>query len=295
MRVHKFLEHWGLINFNVDPDSRPSLPGPPSTAHFPVTPLTPALSGVFPGAALPSTRNPASSQLPFAPGVDSSMPALPDDDDNSGSSPADANGQVGAGGGADAHASAGAGSGAGAGATHSATNGHPSGNGGSAGTALRGKLRTLQEVAAKRSAPVYGADTLYAVAPVPVPCSECGRDHTSGVMHYVSGVVAKARYDAAVLSNGDNPARGATEPTASVQLCKDCFDAGKIPLYLNKADFVTIGAAEQVGCWARAKVPCCRHRRHTCPTAHVRLVTSSGGVVGGGDACAAGGRGGARG
>lgn len=36
LRVHKFLERWGLINFNIDPDSRPALPGPPSTSHFPV-------------------------------------------------------------------------------------------------------------------------------------------------------------------------------------------------------------------------------------------------------------------
>ena len=31
IRVHRFLEHWGLINFNVDPLSVPGMPGPPST------------------------------------------------------------------------------------------------------------------------------------------------------------------------------------------------------------------------------------------------------------------------
>ena len=28
LRVHEFLEHWGLINFNVNPSSVPFPPGP---------------------------------------------------------------------------------------------------------------------------------------------------------------------------------------------------------------------------------------------------------------------------
>ncbi|XP_032831421.2 SWI/SNF complex subunit SMARCC2-like isoform X2 [Petromyzon marinus] len=34
IRVHAFLEQWGLINYQVDPDSKPSPTGPPPTAHF---------------------------------------------------------------------------------------------------------------------------------------------------------------------------------------------------------------------------------------------------------------------
>ncbi|MCJ1309290.1 hypothetical protein MMC25_002949 [Agyrium rufum] len=41
MRVHAFLEQWGLINYQVDPDSRPSAIGPPFTGHFRITADTP--------------------------------------------------------------------------------------------------------------------------------------------------------------------------------------------------------------------------------------------------------------
>ncbi|RKP39359.1 hypothetical protein BJ085DRAFT_12527, partial [Dimargaris cristalligena] len=41
MRVHAFLEQWGLINYQVDPDTRPSVVGPPFTGHFRVTADTP--------------------------------------------------------------------------------------------------------------------------------------------------------------------------------------------------------------------------------------------------------------
>ncbi|ORY07403.1 hypothetical protein BCR34DRAFT_675273 [Clohesyomyces aquaticus] len=34
MRVHAFLEQWGLINYQVDPQERPSNIGPPFTGHF---------------------------------------------------------------------------------------------------------------------------------------------------------------------------------------------------------------------------------------------------------------------
>ena len=33
-RVHAFLEQWGLINYQVDTDSRPLPMGPPPTSHF---------------------------------------------------------------------------------------------------------------------------------------------------------------------------------------------------------------------------------------------------------------------
>lgn len=41
MRVHAFLEQWGLINYQVDPESRPSVVGPPFTGHFRVIADTP--------------------------------------------------------------------------------------------------------------------------------------------------------------------------------------------------------------------------------------------------------------
>ncbi|KPI35289.1 SWI/SNF and RSC complexes subunit ssr2 [Cyphellophora attinorum] len=41
MRVHAFLEQWGLINYQVDPQTRPSNIGPPFTGHFRITADTP--------------------------------------------------------------------------------------------------------------------------------------------------------------------------------------------------------------------------------------------------------------
>ncbi|KAE8444487.1 hypothetical protein EG329_000471 [Mollisiaceae sp. DMI_Dod_QoI] len=41
MRVHAFLEQWGLINYQVDADQRPSAIGPPFTGHFKVICDTP--------------------------------------------------------------------------------------------------------------------------------------------------------------------------------------------------------------------------------------------------------------
>lgn len=66
MRVHAFLEQWGLVNYQVDADSRPTPMGPPSTSHFHV--LADSASGLQPlnpsrgqgGQGLPSS---ASSQV----------------------------------------------------------------------------------------------------------------------------------------------------------------------------------------------------------------------------------------
>ncbi|KAL2173871.1 SWI/SNF complex-like protein [Thermothelomyces heterothallicus CBS 202.75] len=41
MRVHAFLEQWGLINYQVDADQRPSHIGPPFTGHFKIICDTP--------------------------------------------------------------------------------------------------------------------------------------------------------------------------------------------------------------------------------------------------------------
>ncbi|KAJ5238764.1 Winged helix-turn-helix transcription repressor DNA-binding [Penicillium chermesinum] len=70
MRVHSFLEQWGLINYQVDPQTRPSNIGPPFTGHFRViadTPrgLQPFQPGPHPtvtaGKAHPATDRAASS------------------------------------------------------------------------------------------------------------------------------------------------------------------------------------------------------------------------------------------
>lgn len=45
-RVHAFLEQWGLVNYQVDADSRPLPMGPPPTPHFTVLADTP--SGLMP-------------------------------------------------------------------------------------------------------------------------------------------------------------------------------------------------------------------------------------------------------
>ena len=41
MRIHAFLEQWGLINYQVDADLRPTPMGPPCTSHFTVMGDTP--------------------------------------------------------------------------------------------------------------------------------------------------------------------------------------------------------------------------------------------------------------
>ncbi|EPS43505.1 hypothetical protein H072_2530 [Dactylellina haptotyla CBS 200.50] len=41
MRVHRFLEQWGLINYQVDPEKRPNNVGPPFTGHFRIIADTP--------------------------------------------------------------------------------------------------------------------------------------------------------------------------------------------------------------------------------------------------------------
>ncbi|KLJ13829.1 transcriptional adapter 2-alpha [Blastomyces silverae] len=70
MRVHSFLEHWGLINYQVDPQTRPSNIGPPMTGHFRVTadtprglqPFQPAPNAIVtPGKPHPSTERAVSA------------------------------------------------------------------------------------------------------------------------------------------------------------------------------------------------------------------------------------------
>ncbi|GAA5876585.1 hypothetical protein JCM3774_005993 [Rhodotorula dairenensis] len=62
MRVHAFLEQWGLINYQVDADSRPSALGPPFTGHFRILVDTPrGLAPLHPGTTTSSPPPPASS------------------------------------------------------------------------------------------------------------------------------------------------------------------------------------------------------------------------------------------
>lgn len=59
MRVHAFLEQWGLVNYQVDTESRPSAMGPPPTSHFHVLSDTP--SGLQP-VNPPKTAQPSAAK-----------------------------------------------------------------------------------------------------------------------------------------------------------------------------------------------------------------------------------------
>ncbi|KAF9467929.1 SWIRM-domain-containing protein [Collybia nuda] len=50
MRVHAFLEQWGLVNYQIDPEARPAALAPPFTGHFRVILDTPrGLQSLHPG------------------------------------------------------------------------------------------------------------------------------------------------------------------------------------------------------------------------------------------------------
>lgn len=59
MRVHALLEQWGLINYQVDTDSRPTAIGPPPTSHFHILSDTP--SGLQP-VNPPKTPQPSAAK-----------------------------------------------------------------------------------------------------------------------------------------------------------------------------------------------------------------------------------------
>uniref|UniRef100_A0A8C1MI81 SWI/SNF related, matrix associated, actin dependent regulator of chromatin, subfamily c, member 1a n=1 Tax=Cyprinus carpio TaxID=7962 RepID=A0A8C1MI81_CYPCA len=63
MRVHAFLEQWGLVNYQVDSESRPLPMGPPPTPHFNVLADTP--SGLVPLHHRPPQVPPAQQMLNF--------------------------------------------------------------------------------------------------------------------------------------------------------------------------------------------------------------------------------------
>ncbi|KAF8521110.1 SWI/SNF complex protein [Hysterangium stoloniferum] len=55
MRVHAFLEQWGLVNYQIDPETRPAALGPPFTGHFRVILDTPrGLQSLHPGTRPPT-------------------------------------------------------------------------------------------------------------------------------------------------------------------------------------------------------------------------------------------------
>lgn len=71
MRVHAFLEQWGLINYQIDPETRPASLGPPFTGHFRVLIDTPrGISPMHPG-----TRPDAPIKSESATSVTNTVPA----------------------------------------------------------------------------------------------------------------------------------------------------------------------------------------------------------------------------
>ncbi|XP_069735718.1 SWI/SNF complex subunit SMARCC2-like isoform X3 [Phaenicophaeus curvirostris] len=74
MRVHAFLEQWGLINYQVDAESRPTPMGPPPTSHFHVLADTP--SGLVPlQPKTPQQQTSASQQMLNFPDKSKEKPA----------------------------------------------------------------------------------------------------------------------------------------------------------------------------------------------------------------------------
>ncbi|THH17566.1 hypothetical protein EW146_g3280 [Bondarzewia mesenterica] len=63
MRVHAFLEQWGLINYQIDPEARPATLAPPFTGHFRVILDTPrGLQSLHPGSR--PSQHPTSNGAP---------------------------------------------------------------------------------------------------------------------------------------------------------------------------------------------------------------------------------------
>lgn len=78
MRVHAFLEQWGLINYQVDYEARAAPLGPPCTSHFTVVADTP--SGLAPITGPRPTTGPTASSagakmIEFKPSAASAPPS----------------------------------------------------------------------------------------------------------------------------------------------------------------------------------------------------------------------------
>ncbi|KNZ78682.1 SWI/SNF and RSC complexes subunit ssr2 [Termitomyces sp. J132] len=68
MRVHAFLEQWGLINYQIDPEARPASLAPPFTGHFRVILDTPrGLQSMHPGTRPSHPANAPANGTPNPP------------------------------------------------------------------------------------------------------------------------------------------------------------------------------------------------------------------------------------
>ncbi|KAJ3008424.1 UNVERIFIED_CONTAM: SWI SNF, matrix associated, actin dependent regulator of chromatin, sub c, member 2, partial [Siphonaria sp. JEL0065] len=68
VRIHAFLEQWGLINYQVEPDLRPSQVGPTFHGHFRITAHTPVSSfRPTPNGELPSPKPAITEDKPYFP------------------------------------------------------------------------------------------------------------------------------------------------------------------------------------------------------------------------------------
>ncbi|XP_013147618.1 PREDICTED: SWI/SNF complex subunit SMARCC2 isoform X3 [Papilio polytes] len=73
MRVHGFLEQWGLLNYQLEAESRPTAMGPPPTSHFHVLSDTP--SGLQPLQPLqPRPAHPRPAENAAVPKVEAGLP-----------------------------------------------------------------------------------------------------------------------------------------------------------------------------------------------------------------------------
>ncbi|XP_068619544.1 SWI/SNF complex subunit SMARCC2 isoform X2 [Battus philenor] len=70
MRVHGFLEQWGLVNYQLEAESRPTAMGPPPTSHFHVLSDTP--SGLQPLQSRPTQPRPTENAA--VPKVEAGLP-----------------------------------------------------------------------------------------------------------------------------------------------------------------------------------------------------------------------------
>lgn len=80
MRIHGFLEKWGLINYQVEAEARPMGVTPPFTGHWKTTLDTPR--GLFPFQFYKGTTDPAALQPPTTTTTNNNESTTNDNDDN---------------------------------------------------------------------------------------------------------------------------------------------------------------------------------------------------------------------
>ncbi|KAF8457596.1 SWIRM domain-containing protein [Kalaharituber pfeilii] len=198
MRVHAFLEQWGLINYQVDPETRPSAIGPPFTGHFRVTADTPrGLQPFQPGPNTVATTagrphagtEKATASQPPAPKSELNLELRKNVYDAAGNKVSGADGTGGS-------------------ATEQQTNGHAS-----------GEAATSGETGASASATgAASSSTGGAVGEVPqqpkkqIRCHSCGIDCT------------RVRYHNA--------------KSKKLDLCPNCYLEGRFPSTSTSSDFI---------------------------------------------------------